>query len=313
MSDPRPSPEPLRHRGAEDALIARLTWGVAAITLVVIAAGANVTSSASGDAVPTWPWGWFTDDAAVAIEMSHRVVAGVLVAATLGLAVAAWRSHSKGLRILAFVAAGTVVAQAVLGGVRVLFPETALKVAHGVLGQVFFCVAAAAAAISSRWWHRTETRPLDDTGLSLLRTCGIALAALLVQVLLGALGRQDVIPREVHSIFALVPMLLAARVILIASSDVPRDVELFRGVTAELGFLTAAQLVLGIASYIVSSEEADPSKRGVFQLVALNLHVAVGSGMMGLVISALLRTVRLWGLPTDDRVAEARRLAEGGR
>jgi len=302
-----------------DPVARRLTLFVVSVAFLVIVAGANVTSTKSGDAIPTWPWGWFTSEVPVAIEMSHRFVAGVLILSTVLLAVAAQRTHAPSLRRVAWGAAGIVVLQAALGGVRVLLGAEDeqhawlpfFKVVHATLGQVFFLLAVGAAAITSKWWHQTKERPLDDAGLAMLRSSGLAIFFLVLQTVLGALGRHDVlVPREVHAVFALVPMILAARLVLIASSDVPRDVELFRGPSAALGFVTALQLALGIGSYIVTSEVEDPAKRDLAGLVTINAHVGISSVMMGIVISIILRSVRLWGVPTDERVAEARRLQD---
>jgi heme A synthase len=279
---------------------------VVATTLVVLAAGATVTSTASGDAVPTWPWGWFSEQLAVNIEMSHRVVAGVLVAGTLALVWIAYRTKDPSLRRIAWAAFWLALVQALVGGLRIYVATWFLKVVHATLAQVFFCVAVAAAAVTSRWWRETRQRPLEDAGLAMLRASGFALAALFVQLVLGALGRHDVIPREVHAVFALPALVLVARIVLVASGDLPRDVELFRGPTALLGLLAGVQLVLGIAAYIVAMDVPDPLQRGAFHSITLAAHLAVGAAMMGLVLTILLRTVRLWGLPTDERVAEAR-------
>ncbi|MCG3134142.1 MAG: hypothetical protein HMLKMBBP_01429 [Planctomycetes bacterium] len=283
------------------------------LTLVILVAGANVTTTASGDAIPTWPHGLDMSDAAKAIEMSHRIAAALGIVAAGLLWLAARRSSDAALRTVAKLAVAVIVVQAVLGGVRVLLgtegmhaAATAFKVIHAVLGQVFFCIAVAAAALASPWWRDTVRRPLEDAGLMLLRGSAFALVALFVQLVLGALGRHDVIPREIHMVFALVAFLLTARVILVATGDLPREVELFRGPAALLGFLTAVQLVLGIAAYLISQSAPDPLERDLAQVVALNLHLLVGAGMLGLVLLILLRTIRLWGLPTDERIAEAR-------
>lgn len=305
------APTPIAPDAPAERLARRLTRAVVAVTLVVLAAGATVTSTGSGDAVPTWPWGWFSDHLGVRIEMSHRVVAGLLVLATIALVWAAARTKDPGLKRIAWIACWTAVAQAVLGGVRVLLPGVLLKVSHATLAQLFFCLAVAAAAMTSTWWKTTERRRLDDAGLAMLRASGIAFLLLFVQLVLGVLGRHDVLPREVHAVFALPAIIFTARVVLVASGDLPRDIELFRAPVAMLGFFTALQIALGIASYIVTMEVPDVLAREPVHSVALAAHLAVGAIMLGLVLSVILRTVRLWGVPTDERVAEAR-AASGG-
>lgn len=301
-----------------DPLARALTVATAVMTFIAIVAGANVTTTKSGDAIPTWPWGWFTSKPDVAIEMSHRFVAGVLVACVAALLWAARRSGSPALRRLAFACLAIVVLQAVLGGVRVLLGAKDeehgwlpfFKVVHATLGQTFYLLTICATSLTSAWWGATERRRLDDAGLAMMRASGLAIFFMLLQILLGALGRHAVLPREVHAFFALIPMVLSARLVLVASTDVPRDVELFRGPSALLGFLTALQLALGIGAYIVVSETEDPLKRDVSQIVTINAHVAISAAMTGAAVSIAMRAVRLWGAPTDERVADARRALE---
>lgn len=303
------------HVPASDPVARKLTAAAAWICLLVIVAGANVTTTKSGDAIPTWPWGWLGGSVAGWIELSHRYVAGLLIVTT---AVAAWRTGSSALRRVAVAVFALVLVQAALGGVRVLVGAAdeshgalpALKVAHATLGQTIFPLAVAAMALASDWWAATVQRPLDDTGLATMRAAGLALLAMFVQIVLGALGRHHVVPPEVHAIFALVPLVLAARIVLVLS-DVPRNVDLFRGPSALMGFLTALQLALGIGSYIVVSETDDPLKRDLSQVITLNAHVGVSAAMTGVAVSIALRAVRLWGAPTDERVADARRVRSG--
>lgn len=303
---------------AADPLARRLTTAVSVLTFIVIVAGANVTTTLSGDAIPTWPWGWFTSDTGVAIEMSHRFVAGALVASTAMLWWASRRTGDRSLRRIAFASFGIVVIQAVLGGIRVLVGAEdeahgslpALKILHATLGQTFYLLAVAASSLASDWWATTKERPLEDSGLAMMRASGLAILFLLLQILLGALGRHGVIAPEFHAVFALIPMILAARLVLVSSSDIPRDVELFRGPSALMGFLVALQLALGIASYIVTSETPDPLKRDLSQIITINAHVAISAAMTGAAVSIAMRAVRLWGVPTDARVAEARQRQE---
>lgn len=314
MTDAAP-PRPAEPE-AVDPVARRLTSAGAWIALLVVVAGANVTSTKSGDAIPTWPWGWLGDTAATRIEATHRYVALLLIVTT---GVAAWRTGRPGLKRLAWVIFGLVVVQALLGGWRVLVgaedeshPSLPwLKVTHATLGQAIYPLAVAAAGLASAWWAAAPRRPVEDAGLAVMRAAGLALLSFLVQILLGALGRHDVLPREVHSVFALVPLALAARLVL-ALADVPKGIELLQGPAALLGFLTAAQLVLGVASYIVVSQTEDPLQRGLAEVVALNAHVGVSAALTGVAVSIALRAVRIWGAPTDERIAEARAAAAGG-
>jgi len=322
----------------------RLACFAVAWLLVVYFLGANVTSTKSGDAIPTWPWGWVGESAPEWIELWHRFGVGLSLPVALALAFGAtfaWPADpaggtplgaaatarmfstrpgwaAPGLRKLAWWSAALVLVQAGLGGVRVLLGAedegaasvTAMKVVHATVAQIYFVLAVALAARTAKWWDERPERPLDDTGLSLLRGGLLTVVALLVQSFLGALGRHDVLPREVHLVAAIPAILLAARLVLVASQETPKDLDLVRTPAGGFGFVLAVQLVLGISAYIVSMEAPDPLKRDVSQVVTLNLHLVLGAAMTGLALLILLRAARIWGLPTDERIAEARRSAE---
>ena len=112
-------------------------------------AGASVTSNDAGLSVPDWPtsFGYLVKVphfvGGVRFEWSHRMVAGSLVVLTL--AIAAWtllRRSAPWLRKLALAALGTVIAQAILGGMTVLMlaAPCGLDGARAV-AQTFFCIA----------------------------------------------------------------------------------------------------------------------------------------------------------------------------
>src|SRR5262244_3327734 len=95
----------------------------ACATLVVITAGALVTSNDAGLSVPDWPtsFGYLVKVprfvGGIRYEWSHRMLAGSLLMLTLGIAV--WTLIVEKRRWLRWLAVGafcTVIAQAVLGG-----------------------------------------------------------------------------------------------------------------------------------------------------------------------------------------------------
>jgi heme A synthase len=128
---------------------------------------------------------------------------------------------------------------------------------------------------------------------------------------LGALGRHGALPREVHAFFALVPLVVVAKLVLVGSFDVAPDATEIRRPAGLLGVLAAAQIALGILTYFIAATGAAPESRETSQVVLINLHLAVGAAMLGTTLSILIRAVRVFGLPTDERVAEAERAAAG--
>src|SRR5256884_8942365 len=96
-------------------------------TFVLIIAGALVTSNDAGLSVPDWPtsFGSFRMPrmvGGVKYEHGHRMIAGSVGLLTIVLALWLWKAEErKWVRRLGGLAVLTIVAQAVLGGVTVLF------------------------------------------------------------------------------------------------------------------------------------------------------------------------------------------------
>jgi heme a synthase len=104
--------------------LARATL-VANIVLVVTGGAVRLTGSGLG--CPTWPRctdSSFTPhgelDIHAAVEFGNRMLTFVLVAVAVATFVAAWSSRRRDVRVLAFVLALGIPAQAVIGGLTVL-------------------------------------------------------------------------------------------------------------------------------------------------------------------------------------------------
>ena len=288
--------------------------------LLLLFAGAAVTTTRSGDAVPSWPQPWIPHDfsAAALIEWSHRGIAAWMGVFTLVLAV--WTQIAEktrpAVRRLGWALAALVVVQALIGGLRVRFVSdgidvspTWLKVMHAVTGQAFFCGLVAHSTVLLPWWTRARPRGLDAASMGVMRGAILGLVTLFVQLVLGALGRHDALPREVHALFALVPLVVVAKLVLTGSFDVDAGAREIRRPAGLLGVLAAAQIALGILTYFIGASGVTPEKRETAQVVVINLHLAAGAAMLATTLSILMRAVRVFGVPTDERVAAAEQAA----
>src|SRR5579863_5826501 len=100
---------------------------IAFCTFLLVSAGALVTSNDAGLSVPDWPtsFGSFRMPrmvGGVKFEHSHRMIAVTVGSLTILLALWLWRSDERRwVRRLGGLAVLTVIAQAVLGGITVLF------------------------------------------------------------------------------------------------------------------------------------------------------------------------------------------------
>jgi cytochrome c oxidase assembly protein subunit 15 len=133
--------------------------------------GAFTTTIGAGMAFPDWPLsngslnpaGWMTHLDMFA-EHSHRLSAGLMTILTAILAFWIWRTESRAwLRRLSYFAVALVLAQAVLGGLRVLLDSyrveavdtsvgQLLAMLHACTAQAFACTLIAVAVSCSRGW-----------------------------------------------------------------------------------------------------------------------------------------------------------------
>ena len=179
----------------------RFAVGLAAAVVVLISAGALVTSKQAGLAVPDWPlsygslnpprW-WQIEN--VRAEHGHRLIAGAVALATLVLAV--WTSRRERrpwVRRLAWLAVAAVLAQALLGGLTVLLLlPPAVSVAHAAVAQLFLGLVTALALATSRRWRRpAEPPPAPPARQAALAAAATATTGLVyLQILVGAVMRH---------------------------------------------------------------------------------------------------------------------------
>ena len=187
--------ETARPRDFESAQpwLRRFTKLVAGSTLFLIFAGAMVTSTGSGLAVPDWPlsYGMLMPPMVGGIfyEHGHRMIAATVGFLTVIQAI--WlqaRARKKFLRILGWSSLGAVIGQGVLGGLTVLFLlPPAISIAHAGLAQIFLCLNVSIAFFASQWFGQIRAMEKGDAPVA-----GTTALVLLVyaQILIGALMRH---------------------------------------------------------------------------------------------------------------------------
>jgi cytochrome c oxidase assembly protein subunit 15 len=232
----------------------RFAVGTSICTVLLLMAGALVTNNDAGDSVPDWPlaYGKIIPPliGGIRYEYTHRVVAGLVAILTLVLAV--WLTFAKVrplARRLGWTALVLVVAQAVLGGARVLEHDPiASATAHATLAQIFFITVVGLALYLSPWWQ-SDLPQLRDSGMPRARTLAWwTTAAILVQIVLGAAFR--------HGALGIVPHLIGAGVVTVmvvwtgraAKSRFRENRDIRRGVALLHSFF-GLQILLGFAAW----------------------------------------------------------------
>ncbi|HTQ49563.1 MAG TPA: COX15/CtaA family protein [Candidatus Acidoferrales bacterium] len=135
-------------------------------TFLLLGAGGLVTSHEAGMSVPDWPnsYGYnmflFPPSrwvGGIFYEHTHRLIASGVGLMTTILAVWLWLKDSrKWMHWVGTAAFLLVVAQGVLGGLRVVLADAQLGIFHAILGQLFFVLTSAIALFTSRFWKRLE-------------------------------------------------------------------------------------------------------------------------------------------------------------
>lgn len=170
-----------------------------AATLLLVTAGAMVTSTSSGLSVPDWPntYGYnmflFPLNKMVGgifYEHGHRLIASGVGLLTIGLVFLVWRMETRRwVRRLSVIALVAVILQGVLGGITVLyFLPDPVSISHAGLAEIFFCLTVSLALFTSPSWRAPAAAPAEDGHLR--RRMVILTAAIYLQILLGATMRH---------------------------------------------------------------------------------------------------------------------------
>lgn len=286
----------IKYESQSPAGLRRFTKLVAVSTLFLIFAGAMVTSTGSGLAVPDWPlsYGMLMPPMVGGIfyEHGHRMIATAVGLLTIIQAI--WlqrREPKKFVRRLGWLSLGAVILQGILGGVTVLLllPK-AVSVSHAALAELFFCLNVSIAFFTSRWFHELRTMEKGDAPVRM--AWGLT-AIVYFQILAGAvlrhLGAGLAIPDFPLSFGRIVPNFLSNEIIaayvhrvggfLVAAVVIAMAIRLLRydsnhplrALSQLLVAVVAAQVLLG--GYVIWSGK---------QPHITSLHVMLGASTLAL-------------------------------
>jgi cytochrome c oxidase assembly protein subunit 15 len=231
------------------------------MTLLLVVAGALVTSNDAGGAIPDWPlsWGRLVPplEGGIVYAYGHRVLAATVAALAFALG---WKSRD-------WLPFALVLAQAMLGGlaVKMVLPK-ATVLAHACLAQLTF--GAMVYTTARQFIPSAPGNPLPVPQI-------VAVVALFTQTILGAAFR--------HGLSGFVPHLAGAGVATAMAlwAVMPKMLDHKREAGALLG-IVAFQVFLGMGAYLSRSlSSVQPMPLTVGFTAA---HVAVGSMAFGAAI-----------------------------
>ena len=292
----------------------RFTKLVAVATLFLIFAGAMVTSTDSGLAVPDWPntYGSFMFSfpfskmvGGIFYEHGHRLIASTV--GFLCIIQALWlqfREPKKFVRRLGWLSLAAVIVQGALGGLTVIFllPKT-ISVSHAALAEIFFCINVAIAFFTSRWYATLSTMERGDAPVRM--AWGLT-ALVFLQILAGAvmrhLGAGLAIPDFPLSFGAVIPDFVSKEIVsayvhrvggfVVAAAVVAMAIRLMRyernhplrGLAQLMLVAVSGQILLG--GYVIWSGK---------QPYITSLHVMLGASILALsVILTLSARTLAW-------------------
>ncbi|RMH30041.1 MAG: hypothetical protein D6693_01360 [Planctomycetota bacterium] len=267
---------------------------------LLLVAGGIVTSARAGLAVPDWPESFGANmflfplskmTGGVFIEHAHRLLAVLVALNTAALLVWSLIAKAPALaRAVVAAASALVIAQAVLGGLRVTQTSDALGMVHGVIGQVYVAALALAAAVLSSAW-RSGPAPRPHPAARAQRTLNaLALAALLVQIAFGAAVRH--FDAQPHALWSHVGFSVVALILLLAAgvraqhtvASAHRWLRISATATKHAAIVQMALGVIALVAVIVWRDEDTPPAVSV---ALRSPHQAVGAALL---IAATLLT-----------------------
>ncbi len=238
-------------------------------------------------------------------EHAHRLFGALVGLTTIVLAAHLWRVEARRwVARLALSAVGLVILQGVLGGLRVtgrftlstsvddVAPSIGLAVAHGVLGQLFLGVMVALAVVTSTRWT-SDQRPRALPTVRTDRSMQLWLvAALVVQLVLGAVQRHLAQGLLIHITLAAVVTMLAivagARAWGLYGGIAPMG-RLGQAITA----MVAVQVTLGIAALAVTQGRAVVGDPTTVEITMATAHQAGGAVLLTLAVMLALWSRRV--------------------
>ena len=290
----------------------RYSVATACCTFLLLIAGALVTSNDAGLSIPDWPlaYGSLTPPmvGGIRYEFTHRAIAFCIGILTIILASWIWKAEKRPwMRWLGLAALGGVIAQGILGGATVLtYQLPAVSAAHATLAQLFFSTVVAIAVFTSSWWIESMTA-VEDMGSPRVRSLVVwTLAAVFLQLILGAAFR--------HKGFGIIPHLIGAVIVTIlifmTAGALKRrfpEVKPLRTCARFLHILIGVQLLLGAGAYWSRLYAAHfPQPIGI--MVALTVvHTVTGALVLATTLVTTLVSYRLIAVRSTARDSAAAR------
>jgi cytochrome c oxidase assembly protein subunit 15 len=281
------------HPGVHKYALFLVLWA-----LILLTAGALVTSEDAALAVPDWPLSYGTLNppmvGGIAFEHSHRLIAAGLGVLIIGLTFLLWRYEERPfMKYLGFAALAGVIFQGILGGLTVLkLLHYWLPVMHAVTAEIMFAILVSIAFLTSHWYMRSLPQYTDRGSPTIHSIVNLNAFVIFLQVLVGAAFRHKYLSLKPHVYGA--PIVLA--VVIWTASTLRRrfpEVKEIARVRVLLHSIVGLQILLGIAALWTRINSADDPQPMPLVVTATVLHTVVGAFLFAASIITVLLCYRL--------------------
>lgn len=278
----------------------RFACFAAVCVFFLIIAGGLVTSNDAGLAVPDWPlsYGKLMPPmiGGIFYEHGHRMVATFVGMLTVILAL--WTAAGeprRWVRRLAWLNLTAVVAQGLLGGITVLyFLPPAVSMAHASLAQAFFCLTLTIAVVTGRKWIEAKPAASPATSSSVRSLSLWLVAAIYVQIILGAGNRHNAMGILPHIAGAVAVMVLVGLLVSRAAKQCPPELARHAHLLSMVALL---QTILGIVTFFIKRAAVSAVQPLPDRIWSSTAHVALGALTLA---TALILALRIWRLGATD-------------
>jgi len=276
----------------------RLAIFVVLWTILLLIAGALVTSNDAALSVPDWPlsYGTFTPPmvGGIVYEHSHRLIAGGLGILAIVLAIVIWvADQRRWLRWFAIIAVLGVIVQAILGGqVVIQLLHYWLPVIHACFAQIVFAAVLSIAVFTSRWWVSEQPQFEDRGPLSIHSVAMLNAVVIFLQVFLGAAFRHQEMPIWPHVAGAMAVLASVIWTAIVLRKRFSQSRELSKS-RIMLHAIFGAQFLLGLGAYWSRRTTADAPQPMPFMIALTVAHTVAGALVFAASVVILLLCYRV--------------------
>jgi len=288
------------HPGIHKYALFLVAWAV-----ILLTAGALVTSEDAALAVPDWPLSYGTLNppmiGGIAFEHSHRLIAAGLGLLIVILAWLLWRYEERpAMKWLGFAALGGVVFQGILGGLTVLkLLHYWLPVMHACTAEIMFAILVSIAVFTSHWYMQDLPQYADSGAPPIHAIVTLNAMVIFLQVLVGAGFRHKYLSLKPHVYGAPIVLAMVVWTAAVLRRRFPevKEIGLIRKL---LHSIVGLQILLGLAALWARIHSADDPQPLPPVVISTVVHTVVGAILFATSIVTVLVCYRL--VPRDREV-----------